>query len=109
MRILAKNSSALTKTFFQYPSVTVLSFEGLLRNVRRMMKCNTSVCARYGDYVTFNPGITIRVIKNPRLVNGTFKAANDKQITVTSPLTIRNEEGTAACPRDWNIFIYPIQ
>jgi hypothetical protein len=59
------------------------------------------------DYVTFKSGIIIYVIINHKLSDGSVEIVSKEKIQVTKQLTIRNEEGTAEHPGDWNIIIYP--
>ena len=56
------------------------------------------------DYVTFKPGIIIRVYTNHKLADGTYEESKE-EIEVTEKLTIRNKEGTPSHPADWNIKI----
>jgi len=58
------------------------------------------------DFVTFKPGIIIRVITNHKLPDETFEVVSDETIEVTQQLTIHNEEGTEVHPGDWNTKIY---
>jgi hypothetical protein len=61
-----------------------------------------------GDYVTFKLGIVIRVIVNHMLPNGTLEIVSDQELALTEETTIRNIEGTAQYPGDWNTKIFPV-
>lgn len=61
-----------------------------------------------GDYVTMKPGIIVRVIVNRRLPDGTSEIGSDQELALTKETTIKNIEGTAECPGEWNTNIYPV-
>lgn len=58
------------------------------------------------DSVTLKPEMVVRLIINHMLADGTFETVSDEHVAVSEELTIRNEEGTAEHPGDWNITIY---
>jgi hypothetical protein len=62
-----------------------------------------------GDYVTLKPGIVVRVIVNCRLENGTVCVVSDEETELKEVTTIRNIEGTADFPGDWNVKIFPVR
>jgi len=62
-----------------------------------------------GDYVTLKPEIVVRVIVNRRLENGTVCVVSDEEIELKEVTTIRNIEGTADFPGDWNVKIFPVR
>jgi hypothetical protein len=59
-----------------------------------------------GDYVTLKPGIAVRVIVNRKLPNGTVEVVYDWKLVLTEETTIKNIEGTAEFPGDWNTKIF---
>jgi hypothetical protein len=61
-----------------------------------------------GDYVTLRPDIVVRVIVNHMLPNGTFEITSDQELPLTEQTTIKNIEGTAEYPGDWNTKIYSV-
>jgi hypothetical protein len=62
-----------------------------------------------GDYVTLKPGIVVRVIVNRRLENGTVCVVSDEEIELREVTTVKNFEGTADYPGDWNVKIFPVR
>lgn len=58
--------------------------------------------------VTFNPGITVRVIRTHENINAVFEVVSDEQVVVTTQNTIRNEEGVTDYTGVWATYIYPI-
>ncbi len=61
-----------------------------------------------GDYVTLKPGIVVRVIVNHRLPDGPLEVVSDQELALMEETTIKNIEGTAEYPGDWNTRIYPV-
>jgi len=61
-----------------------------------------------GDYVTLKPGIVVRVIVNHKLSDGTVEVVSDQEWALKEETTIKNVEGTAEFPGDWNTQIFPV-
>jgi hypothetical protein len=55
-----------------------------------------------GDYVTLKLGIVVRVVVNRRLPDGILEIVSDQELALTEETTIKNIEGTAEYPGDWN-------
>jgi hypothetical protein len=55
------------------------------------------------DYVTLRAGIAVRIVVSHKLQDESLVVVSDKAIEVAEQLTIRNEEGTAEHPGDWNV------
>jgi hypothetical protein len=58
------------------------------------------------DYVIITPKITILVITNHKLPDGSYEVVSEEEIEVINQITVRNEEGTTTHPGDWNVIIY---
>lgn len=60
------------------------------------------------DYVTFRPGVIIRVIRNHKLPDGSFEVVEDKTVEIKQATSFINIEGTPEYPGDWTLYIYSL-
>jgi len=61
------------------------------------------------DYVTFKPGIVIRVLEYQKDAEGKQVLRTDNEIMVSEQTTIQNIEGSVEHPGDWNTVIMTVR
>jgi hypothetical protein len=97
----------LTRQFWQCPSLKLTDYTVEQRGAESLEFYRTEMWHN-DDYITIKAGITVLVITNHALPNGSLETTSKEKIEVINQLTIRNEEGTTTHPGDWNIMIYVV-